>query len=99
LTTSDGAPVGGNIRTPRKLRDVKPVYPSTLAETPGQAVLRARVTPDGTVDSIEVVSATHPEFADATMAAVSQWLFDATVLNCEPVAVQMQVTANYTVQK
>ena len=73
--------IGGNIRTPAKLRDVKPRFPERMNGTDGDVVLSAVIGTDGNVDSVDVVSATSPEFADSAMEAVKQWQFDATLLN------------------
>jgi beta-lactamase regulating signal transducer with metallopeptidase domain len=98
ITTNDGAPIGGNIRVPVKLRDVKPIYPGALTDTSGNVVLMGRLNTEGLVDEINVVSSTHPDFSDSLITAVRQWQFDATVLNCNPVTVPIQITANYVAQ-
>lgn len=98
VTTSEGAPIGGNIRTPKKLQDMKPIYPFALRGTPGRVVLMGRLNTEGAIDEIEVISSTHPEFTDATVTAVNQWQFAATVLNCEPVPVKIRITTNYAVR-
>jgi protein TonB len=74
--------VGGNIRPPRKLVDVRPVYPQTMSDA-GYAV--------------RVLSAqVHPEFAMAAVDAVRQWRFDSTLLNGEPVEVVMTVSVRFS---
>jgi TonB family protein len=89
--------IGGNIRVPLKLRDVRPVYPPALAanSVSGKAELQALIGTDGRVEQVSVRSATHAEFADAATEAVRQWEFDATLLNCVPVETRMNVTANF----
>jgi hypothetical protein len=37
----------------------------------------------------------HPDLADAAIAAVSQWQWDSTLLNCVPVEVLITVTAKF----
>lgn len=93
--TSTGPPIGGNIRTPVKYVDVHPRYPENLQGVEGNAVLSAIIGVDGNIDHIEVVSATHQEFATSAIEAVKRWQFDATLLNCTPIQTQMRVTANY----
>jgi TonB family protein len=87
--------IGGNIRTPIKLRDVRPRFPDRLRGTEGIAVLQAVIGTDGRVDSVDVVSTTHQEFAESAIEAVRQWQFDATLLNCTAIETQMTVTANF----
>jgi TonB family protein len=96
-----GAPVrvGGNIRAPRKLQDVKPVYPVSMrtAGREGVVPIEAVVGKDGTVTTVRVVSAdVHPDFAIAAADAVRQWKFSPTLLNGQPVEVVMMVSVTFT---
>lgn len=94
--------VGGNVRPPRKLVDVKPVYPDSMREAEREAVvsLDAVIATDGSVTSVRVVSADiHPDFAIAAADAVRQWLFDPTRLNGVAVEVQMTVWVTFTLSK
>ncbi len=95
------AATGGNIRPPLKLRDVRPVYPVSMSSqgVEGTAQLEARIGVDGTVEDVRVVSAPHQELGIAAADAVRDWIFTETLLNCAPVAVQMKVTVNFTLQK
>ena len=90
-----GPPIGGNIRVPVKVRDVRPIYPAALATTEGLVVLNASIGTSGTVDAVEVASSTDEAFTQAAIDAVRQWEFDATLLNCEPIVTPMQVTVNF----
>jgi TonB family protein len=93
-----GVRMGGNIRVPIKYRDFKPRYPEALHGTSGLVVLSTRIGLTGSVENIEVVSSTHPAFTDAAVDAVRLWEFDATLLNCERVETEMQVTVNFKAQ-
>ncbi len=91
--------VGGNIRAPRKLVDVKPVYPATMRDAGREGVvpIEAIIGRDGSVTSLRVVSAqVHPDFAIAAVDAVRQWRFDPTLLNGEPVEVVMTVSVTFS---
>jgi TonB family protein len=91
--------VGGNIRVPRKLVDVKPVYPESMRETgqEGLVTLEAVIGTDGTVVSVSVISAqVHPDFANAAMDAVRQWRFSPTLLNGVPIEVSMKVSVVFS---
>jgi TonB family protein len=90
--------MGGNIRVPLKLRDVRPLYPESLRGTEGLVVLNTKISTTGTVDEIDVESSTHPEFSQSAIDAVRQWEFDATLLNCEPIVTPMTVTVNFKTQ-
>jgi TonB family protein len=91
--------VGGNIRAPMKLVDVKPVYPETMREAGREGVvpIEAVIGKDGLVASLRVVSAqVHPDFAMAALDAVSQWRFSPTLLNGQPVEVVMTVSVTFS---
>jgi TonB family protein len=90
--------VGGNIRVPRKVLDVRPVYPPAMraAGLAGVVPVEAIIGRDGTVSSVRVLSAqVHPDFAIAAVDAVRQWRFTPTLLNGSPVEVVMNVTVTF----
>ena len=91
--------VGGNIRTPKKLQDVHPVYPASMKEAgrEGEVRLEAIIGRDGTVTSARVLSAqVHPDFAIAAIDAVRQWKFTPTLLNGAAIEVVMTVVVSFT---
>jgi TonB family protein len=90
--------IGGNIRVPRKLVHVNPVYPTAMRELglEGSVPIEAVIGTDGAVASVRILSAqVHPDFANAATAAVRQWKFSPTLLNGEPVEVRMTVTVQF----
>ena len=94
--------VGGNIRVPRKLVDVKPVYPESMraAGREGVVPMEAIIGRDGTVTSVRVLSAdVHPDFAISAADAVRQWQFAPTLLNGQTIEVRMQVSITYTLSQ
>jgi TonB family protein len=98
---SAGGPirVGGNIRVPRKLADVRPIYPESMRAEGREAdvQLEATIAGDGSVASVHVVSAQiHPDFAIAAIDAVRQWRFSPTLLNGKPIDVVMTVTVHFS---
>jgi TonB family protein len=91
--------VGGNVRAPRKLVDVKPLYPESMQEAgrEGSVPIEALIGLDGTVQSVRVLSAdVHPDFATAAVDAVRQWQFSPTLLNGKPVEVVINVTVTFS---
>jgi TonB family protein len=91
--------VGGNIRTPRKLKDVHPIYPASMRDAGREGVvpIEAVIGRDGLVHSVRVLSANvHPDFAVAAVDAVRQWTFSPTLLNGQPVEVTMTVTVTFS---
>ncbi len=91
------SPDGGRIVPPKKLRDASPYYPSSLrgAWTEGTVKLRARIGVDGYVADVSVVGDAQPDLAQSAIAAVREWLYTETLLNCTPVEVMMDVTVNF----
>jgi TonB family protein len=93
--------VGGNIRPPTKTKDVRPVYPASMREAgrEGSVPLEAIIGRDGAVLSVRVATAqVHPDFAQAAIDAVQQWLFTPTMLNGKPVEVVMTVTVDFELE-
>jgi TonB family protein len=93
--------VGGNLKPPKKLLMVNPKFRQSLVDAgvQGSVLLQARIGTDGKISSVEVVSPSHPELEDEALAAVSQWQFSPTYLNCEAVEVRMFVTVSFTVER
>lgn len=93
--------VGGNLRAPRKLVDVRPIYPASMREAgrEGQVSVEAIVGVDGAVHSVRVLGAhVHPDFAIAASDAVRQWRFSPTLLNGEPIEVVMVVSIDFSLE-
>jgi protein TonB len=102
-SATGGAVVGGNIRPPRKLRHVAPVYPEGLkvAGIGGIANLHAVIGADGRVRQVDPApnQTVDPGLIAAATDAVNQWEFDGTLLNCVPVEVQMDVVVYFNPQQ
>lgn len=92
---SSGA--GGYILPPKKLRDFAPTYPVNLrgTGTSGSVVMQGRIALDGYITDISIVGDAHPDLANAAVAAVREWHYSETLLNCAPVEVGMTITANF----
>ncbi len=88
------------MRPPRKLKDVRPIYPVNLREsqTAGKVLLKATIAVDGTVRDVQVVKSVHPDLDNAAIEAVRQWVFDGTLLNCVPTEVTMNVSVDFGIQ-
>jgi TonB family protein len=90
--------IGGNIKAPNKLQDVRPVYPDSMraAGREGVVPLDAVIGVDGSVSAVRVLSAdVHPDFAIAAVDAVRQWRFSPTLLNGKAIEVVMTVTVTF----
>ena len=91
--------VGGNIRPPTKIRDVRPEYPPVAFDAGVMGVVIVEVTVDGNglVVNTKVLRSV-PLLDQAALDAVRQWQFTPTLLNGSPVPVIMTVTVNFTLQ-
>jgi TonB family protein len=90
------ARVGGTIKAPTKVKDVRPVYPADAQRNriAGTVIIEARLDPNGRVSNAEVV-ASIPALDQAALDAVSQWEFTPTLLDGEAVPVIMTVTVSF----
>jgi protein TonB len=88
--------VGGQIKEPKKLKDVKPVYPqiATQARVQGVVILECTISPQGKVVDVKVLRGI-PLLDQAAIDAVKQWVYTPTLLNGVPVPVIMTVTVNF----
>jgi protein TonB len=91
--------IGGQIKAPTKIKDVKPVYPAIAqsARVAGVVTIEATIGPDGKVIDAKVVRSI-PLLDQAALDAVRQWEYTPTLLNGVPVPVLVTVTINFTRQ-
>jgi TonB family protein len=91
--------VGGNIRTPTKIHDVRPVYPEAAlaARITGLVILEAVIGTDGSVTEARIIRSV-PGLDDAAVDAVKQWRFEQTLLNGAAVPVIMTVTVSFNLK-
>jgi TonB family protein len=93
--------VGGNIRPPRKIKDVRPIYPASMRQAglTGVVPIEAIIGRDGSVSSVRVLSAqVHPDLAIAAVDAVRRWQFTPTLLNGVAVEVVMTVSVTFDLE-
>jgi protein TonB len=88
--------VGGDIREPRKVKDVAPVYPAVAvhARVEGIVIIEATIDPRGRVVNATVLRSL-PVFDEAALAAVKEWVYTPTLLNGTPTPVIMTVTVKF----
>jgi beta-lactamase regulating signal transducer with metallopeptidase domain len=94
--------IGGSIKVPRKVVDMKPRYPAELEGSGAAATvaLSGRIGIDGYVLDLKDVSATpaHPAFVASANEAARQWEFTPTLLNGAPVETNITITIRYRPQ-
>jgi TonB family protein len=87
----------GRIREPKKVKDVRPIYPDIAkqARLQGVVVLECLIAPDGKVRFARVLRGGAPVLDVAALQAVRQWEYTPTLLDGRPVPVFMTVTVNF----
>jgi TonB family protein len=91
--------IGGGVKTPTKIRDVKPEYPpiAQSARVQGVVIIEAIIDDAGQVAAARVLRSI-PLLDQAALAAVEQWAFTPTLLNGVPSPVLMTVTVNFLLE-
>lgn len=89
--------VGANIKAPRKVFNVEPVYPpvAQAARVSGVVIIEARIGTDGGVEDARVLRSI-PLLDQAALDAVRQWRFVPTLLNGQAAPIMMTMTVNFT---
>lgn len=88
--------VGGDIKEPRRISDVRPVYPAIAQQAgiEGIVIIEAIIGTDGAVESARILRPV-PLLDQAALDAVTQWRYTPTLLNGQPVKVVMTVTVTF----
>ena len=91
--------IGGDIKEPRKIVDVPPIYPrdARAAGIQGTVTIEATIDRDGSVQDALVLQGV-PELNDAALQAVRQWVYTPTLLSGSPVAIVMTVTVTFSLK-
>jgi TonB family protein len=92
--------IGGNMQAKNLVSQARPVYPpeAKQARIQGKVQLKAIIGAEGTVQNLEVVSG-PPELIQSALDAVKQWVYQPTLLNGNPVAVETTIDVNYTLSR
>lgn len=92
--------VGGKIKEPKKLFEVKPVYPEIArkARIEGVVILECTIDKGGNVKNIKVLRGLPMGLTEAAVNAVKQWRYEPSTLNGKPVEVLMTVTVTFRLQ-
>ena len=87
---------GRGIKTPAKIKDVRPVYPAIAqaARVQGVVVLEATVGADGHVTNTKVIKSV-PLLDQAAVDAVRQWQYAPTRVKGKAVPIVMTITVNF----
>jgi protein TonB len=88
--------VGGNIKVPKLVRRVEPVYPQLArsAHVEGMVIVEARVDDRGEVVDVHVLRG-RPLLDEAALEAVRQWRYQPLLLNGQRTPFILVVTVNF----
>ena len=91
--------VGGDIKEPKKTKNVPPIYPkiAQAAKVQGLVIIEAIISKEGDVKDAKVIRSV-PMLDSAALDAVRQWKYTPPLLNGVPVDVVMTVTVNFNLQ-
>ena len=87
----------GTMKPPTIIKNVPPAYPPDARAAQGvegRVVIEATISPAGTVSHAKVIRSI-PMLDQAAVDAVTQWVYEPTIINGKPVAVIMTVTVNF----
>jgi protein TonB len=79
---------------------IEPVYPmiARRARVQGRVTLRAIISAQGTIESLQVIDG-HPMLVSAAMDAVKQWRYKPYMLSGQPVEVETTVFVNFHIDR
>ena len=91
--------IGGNVEAAKVITKVQPIYPESAkdAGVQGTVLLHAVVGMDGRPLQLQVLnSQINPDLARAAVEAVSQWRYQPTLLNGEPVEIDTTIQVKFS---
>ncbi len=94
--------VGGGVQQTKLVKMPRPSYPPHLkaAGVEGSVLLEAVIGKDGKLSSLRVMnSQVDPDLAKSAVETVSQWEYQPTLLNGNPVEVVTDIEVNYRLSK
>jgi TonB family protein len=88
--------IGGNVKEPKLINSVAPVYPLTARSTgiQGDVVIDTTIDKSGNVVRMHVVSG-PAMLRPPALESLRRWKYEPSKLDGEPVEVQMQVTIKF----
>ena len=91
--------VGGQIKEPKRVKHVDPVYPELAkrARVQGFVILECRIDASGRVTDARVLRGI-PLLNEAAIAAVKQWVYMPTLLDGQPFPVLMTITVAFALE-
>jgi protein TonB len=91
--------IGGQIKPPKKVYDVKPFYPpmAQVERVQGVVIVETVLDATGRVAAARILRSI-PLLDEAALDAVKQWQFEPALVDGQPRAVLMTTTVNFKLQ-
>jgi len=88
----------GQITEPRRIRDVRPMYPPSQvqARAQGSVIVHTVITTSGCVKNAQVMRSVNPALDLAAVIAVLQWRFSPLLVDGKPFETDLTTTVNFT---
>ena len=99
-TPTGPARIAGGVIAGSRISFVPPTYPlvAKLAQLSGTVVLHAIISKTGTIQDLQVASASNEIFEIAAIDAVRHWLYRPYLLNGQPAEVDTTITINFALR-
>jgi TonB family protein len=90
----------GDVKPPRLIKEVKPIYPEEArkAEIQGIVILSVRTDIHGKVEDVLVLKSAGPLLDQAAIDTIKQWIYEPMLVNGKPQPVIFTVTVNFTLK-
>lgn len=91
--------IGGLVMQAKLMQQVQPEYPPLAREAriQGTVRLRAIISPEGSVQQLEVLSG-HPLLVQSALEAARKWRYEPTLLNGVPITVETTVDTVFSLE-
>ena len=88
--------IGGDVKEPRLISSILPIYPigARQAGVEGDVIVSTTIDKNGSVVKMHVVSG-PVMLRQAALDALRRWKYEPSMLNGQPLAVEMQVTIKF----
>jgi len=101
MASAGPARIGGDVQAALLVNQIKPDYPTNLQQqgVAGTVKINAVISKEGMLTGLQVVSSPDPGLTQAALDAVSQWRYQPTMLNDQPVETVTTVDVNFSLTK
>lgn len=96
----DAVKATGDIKPPRLIKEVKPIYPEEARKAGIEGIVILSVTTDiyGKVRDVEILKRADPLLDQAAIDAVMQWIYEPMMIKGEPKGIIFTVTVRFSLK-